>query len=146
MSFYYSILQTVFGNIKNFHTLCFSASANYPLCLCFFFYAWKSKQENTVIFVRLSKNRLIQTESNQIAKQQIQEELILIGEKILKFNLMLKQTKGPTVDVTSVILLSLLWFSLQMVHAIVAIETKPFSSISLCCCGVFAVAACKLLY
>ena len=44
------------------------------------------------------------------------------------------------------ILLSLLWFGLQMVHAIVAIETKPFSSISLCCCGVFAVAACKLLY
>lgn len=101
MSFYYSILQTVFGNIKNFHTLCFSASANYPLCLCFFFYAWKFKQENTVIFVRLNKNSLIQTKSNQIAKQQIQEELILIGEKILKFNLMLKQTKGPTVDVTS---------------------------------------------
>ena len=44
------------------------------------------------------------------------------------------------------ILLPLLWFGLQMVHAIVAIETKPFSSISLCCYGVFGVAAHKLLY
>lgn len=33
-----------------------------------------------------------------------------------------------------------------MVHAIVAMETKPFSSISLCCHGVFGVAAHKLLY
>jgi hypothetical protein len=44
------------------------------------------------------------------------------------------------------ILLPLLWFGLQMVHVIVAIETKPLSSISLCCYGVFGVATCKLLY
>lgn len=100
MSFYYNILQTVFGNIKNFHTLC---SLLLPIihCVCAFSFMHESLSRKIVIFVRLYKNRLIQTKRNQIAKQQIQEELIFIGEKILKFNLMLKQTKGPTVDVTS---------------------------------------------
>lgn len=58
---------------KNVHNLCFSAYANYPLCLCVFIYAWKFQEENTVIFVNvrfisLSKNRLIQTRKQSDCK------------------------------------------------------------------------------
>lgn len=59
---------------------------------------------------------------------------------------MLHETKGPPADFSSVHFACTAAVGLQMVHAIVAIETKPFSSISLCCYGVFGVAARKLLF
>lgn len=66
---------------------------------------------------------------------------------MLKFNMMFKWSKGTHGGpLRGLILLPLLWFSFQMVHVIVTIETKPLSSISLCCYGVFVDAMCKLLY
>lgn len=122
------------------------------LCLCLFICAWKFQQENTVIFVKVgfisfNKNRLFQTKKQSDCKMANKRgSLSLQKKKRLILTLCLNRQRDLLQTFKVFILLPLLQFSLQMVPVIVAIETKPFSSISPCCYGVFAATACKLLY
>lgn len=137
---------------KNFRNPCFSACANYPLCLYLLIYAWKFQQTNTVIFVKvrfisLNKNRLIQTKKQSDCKMANKREADPYRRKNIKFQHYVETDKGTYCRLSQMLtLLPLLRFGLQMAHAIVAIEIKPFPSISLCCYGVFGVATQKLLY